>query len=73
MALFNKQKINSTGKLQHMIADDLFSDDLAQVFSAKTGKYLGVVKQGQEIDFQEQIEALENHREPENKQQLSLF
>lgn len=72
MALFKKE-INSGNRLQHMIAEDLFADDLTQVFSAKTGKYLGVIKQGQEIDFQEQVEALEQQRETKNPNQLNLF
>lgn len=73
MATISRNKINGKGKLQHMIAEDLFADDLKQVFSAKTGKYLGVIATGQEINFEEQVEALEQPKEHTNPNQLNLF
>jgi hypothetical protein len=64
--------LNNNKKLEYLIAPDLFASDLKQVFSAKTGKYLGVVKEGQQISIQEQAEAIEQPDKP-NKAQLKLF
>lgn len=63
--------INKNGHLTHLVAKDLFIDDAKQVFHAKTGKWLGTIKPGQEL-----IEpAPEETAEPEkpNPDQLSLF
>lgn len=66
--------INSTGKLTHLVAQDIFSDNLLQVFSAKTGDYLGTVMQGQEITLQEQEQAETEPQEQENHLlQIKLF
>lgn len=67
--------INKAGKLTHMVADDLFyGSNTKQVFSAKTGKWLGTIQQGQELNFEPQDEP-EQQPEPEikNPNQLDLF
>ena len=67
--------INKTGKLTHLVADDLFNgSNTKQVFSAKTGKWVGTVQVGQELNFNEGEEP-ETIPEPEIKDpnQLSLF
>lgn len=58
-----------------MAAKDLFQpDDYTQIFSAKTGKYVGTITHGQELPFEEQIEELlQPPKEEPNKDQLSLF
>jgi hypothetical protein len=38
----NWQDINKS-KLTHLLADDLFTDDIKQVFCAKTGKWIGTL------------------------------
>jgi hypothetical protein len=67
--------INASGQLTHMIAADLFYGDSAkQVFSAKTGKWLGTIQRGKELNFAPEIEP-EEATEPEikNPAQLSFF
>lgn len=70
-----KADINKTGKLTHMIADDLFYGSSAkQVFSAKTGKWLGTIQQGQELNFEAEKEQEETtEQEIKNPNQLDLF
>lgn len=67
-------KINAAGKLTHMVAPDMFYNGCKQVFSAKTGKWLGTVQAYHEINFTE-VEEPERMQEPEkeNINQLSLF
>lgn len=64
--------INKNGHLTHLVAKDLFIDDAKQVFHAKTGKWLGTIKPGEELNFEP---APEEEAEPEkiNPNQLSLF
>lgn len=38
--------LNKKGKLTHLLADDLFANDLKQVFSPKTGKQVGYIRDG---------------------------
>lgn len=66
--------INKTGKLQHMVAEDMFIDKAKQVFNAKTGKWIGTITPGNELNFEPEIEP-EDPQEPETKNpdQLSLF
>jgi hypothetical protein len=68
--MLTRHNINN-GKLSHLLAEDLFSDDLKQVFSAKSGKWLGTIREGQEITEQEEQEIKET--EKENINQLKLF
>lgn len=66
--------INKTGKLQHMVAKDMFIDKAKQVFNAKTGKWIGTITPGNELNFEPENEQEEN-QEPEikNPMQISLF
>jgi len=49
---------------------DLFENDKQQVFSAKTGEYLGLVKEGEQLPLTPKEQEAQ---EQANKQQLSLF
>ena len=49
-------KLNPRGKLQHLIAKDLFREDFKQVFDAKTGKHIGTVHQAAEFNFDAKTE-----------------
>ena len=73
--MLNRSKINSTGQLTHMIAKDLFTDTKKQVFSAKTGKWLGTIDTFGELDFEPEND--KDEQEPEiqvvNPAQTSLF
>lgn len=68
MILNSEQKDNP----QNMTAKDMFKEEFIQVFSKKTGNYLGIVKEGAEINFEE-LEAPEKIKEKENENQLKLF
>lgn len=48
--------INRNGHLTHMVAQDLFIDQGKQVFHAKTGRWLGTIIPGQELNFTEEVE-----------------
>lgn len=67
-----RQDINRRGKLTHLTADDLFEKEkIIQVFSAKTGKWLGTITNGIEHieeELPEQEIEIEKH-----ETQLSLF
>lgn len=69
----NPHQINKDGKLKHLLADDLFSEDIKQVFNAKTGKYIGYIKDGLQI-IEEEGHEIQPPEEPQkNPDQLSLF
>lgn len=72
--MLNRSKINSTGQFTHMIAADLFTDTKKQVFSAKSGKWLGTIDTHGELNFEPESE---ENQEPElqqvNPNQTSLF
>jgi len=59
-------------KLVYMKAPDLFSDELIQVFSAKTGKYIATIKVGDEMpdDNTEEPQLILPFEDPD---QLKLF
>jgi hypothetical protein len=63
-------KINRN-KLTHLLADDLFTDEIKQVFCAKTGKWVGTLQNKQYNLVPDEIE----NQEPEkaNPNQISLF
>jgi hypothetical protein len=66
--------INKTGKFTHMVADDLFLGVATkQVFSAKTGKWLGTIDYAEQINFKEVEEELDPEPQVSNPNQLSLF
>lgn len=72
--MLNRSKINSTGQLTHMVAADLFTASKKQVFSAKTGKWLGTIDTAGELYFEPEIEETISHvPEPVNKNQLAMF
>jgi len=68
----NPHNINKSGKLKHLIADDLFEEDIKQVFNAKTGQYIGYIKDGQQV-IAEQPEETQPDQEKKNPDQLELF
>ena len=73
--MIRSQNINGNGHLTHLIAEDLFIENAKQVFHAKTGKWLGTLKPGQqaqELNFDETPTQIP---EPEiiNPSQLNLF
>lgn len=55
-----------------MIAPDMFAADMIQVFSKKTGLWIGTVRPGEEDSIQEFTGAAEIKKE-HNKDQLSIF
>lgn len=72
--MLNRSKINSTGHLTHMIAKDLFAETKKQVFSAKTGKWLGTIDTAEELNFEPENEPEETlQQEIKNPNQISLF
>lgn len=71
--IFDRQDINSNGKLKHLVAPDMFWNGYNQVFAAKTGKYLGIVTEGQKANFNEPEEIEIVIPEIKNPNQLSLF
>lgn len=54
--MLNRSKINSTGHLTHMIAKDLFTETKKQVFSAKSGKWLGTIDTAGQLNFEPENE-----------------
>ena len=67
-------KINPKGKLQHLIAPDMFEGGKRQVFNAKTGKWIATVTKGNEFNFTPLEEATEPQEEINNNpNQLNLF
>lgn len=72
--MINRSKINSTGQLTHLIAKDMFADTKKQVFSAKTGKWLGTIDTAGELNFEPENEPEETTpQETTNPNQISLF
>ncbi len=72
--MLNRSKINSSGQLTHMISKDLFADTKKQVFSAKTGKWLGTIDTAGELNFEPENEPEEQQDQaPVNPNQISLF
>jgi len=61
--LFDKKK---------MKAVDMFLKDMVQIFSKRTGEYLGYVREGEDLDDPE-IEEPEIVQEKPNNKQLNLF
>lgn len=66
--------INSNGRLEHITAPDLFEkENIVQVFSAKSGKWIGTIRCGKP-HLQEEIEEPgEDLQPPLNPDQLNLF
>jgi hypothetical protein len=59
-------------ELTHLVAPDLFLEDTRQIFDAKSGKWLGTIKNGEELIKQ----PVEEERKPDDKRnpnQLLLF
>jgi hypothetical protein len=59
--------------LLYLTATDLFNDQKQQVFSAKTGEYLGLVDAGSEISVLEKLDAKEIEKQTIDNNQLKLF
>jgi len=57
---------------KNMIAQDLFSKDLIQVFDTKSGEWIATVKAGQEINIKAPEDEAQEQA-PQNKNQLKLF
>jgi len=60
-------------KLTFLTSPDLFDEGRRQIFSAKSGEYLGTVDNGQEINFTAKDGAEKPQPEPINPNQLKLF
>lgn len=62
---------------KHSLAKDLFSDELIQVFSRKSGQYKGVVRLGEEFNFDADCPIEDLPAEPTeqkvNPNQITLF
>lgn len=71
--MFNRSKINSSGQLTHLIAKDMFCNGAKQVFSAKTGKWLGTIDTAAELKFEPENEPEQQESERHNPNQISLF
>ncbi len=65
------QDLSLTNRAQ-MFAKDMFLDKTLQVFSKKTGEYLGLIRQGEQLMFSEEVETREVPVTIDKKQ-LSLF
>jgi hypothetical protein len=72
--MLNRSKINRSGHLTHLIATDLFTETKKQVFSAKSGKWLGTIDTAGELNFEPENDQQETvSQEPVNPNQLNLF
>jgi len=56
---------------KNMMAEDLFSKELIQVFDKKTGEWIATIKAGEGFNFKELEKTTELKKE--NKNQLKLF
>lgn len=57
-----------------MIAEDLFTSKIKQVFSARTGKWLGAIDTSHEFNFDDPADELPQEEvNPINQNQLKLF
>ncbi len=70
--MIRNNDINRKGYLQHMVAKDMFIEQAKQVFNAKTGKWIGTITPGNELNFEPEIEQ-EQEPEIKNPNQLQLF
>lgn len=66
-------KLNPRGKLTHLVAKDLFLPGTDQIFNAHTGKFIGMVMNGQEIIINAQGEAEIKPNANIDPNQLKLF
>ena len=64
---------DSLSNPKNMKAKDMFKEEYTQVFSIKTGNYIGIVIEGQEFNFDEVEEVTPEPEPQKNKLQLSLF
>lgn len=69
---FQTNDINRN-KLTHLIADDLFTEGMQQVFCAKTGKFKGYLYNDQEYLLPDEDETEQENLPLKNENQLSLF
>ena len=62
-------------KLEHLKAADLFADTKTQVFSAKSGKWIGTIDTAGELPFDQEPEAEQPQEQPAppNPKQINLF
>ena len=66
----------NSGKLEYLQANDLFNEDYLQVFSAKSGKYIGTYAKNESVPY---VKAEGEQEEPItttttiNPNQLSFF
>ncbi len=67
-------QLSTVNNSKNMKAEDMFNENMVQVFSKKTGIYLGWIGKGMEIDFEEQEEQLQEQQEQKKESpQLQLF
>lgn len=67
------EKINKNGKLKHLLAEDMYSEEITQVFDAKTGRYIGYIKNGVQVITDEPPAEDQTQEINTNPQQLKLF
>lgn len=73
MKLKAGQRIND-GRLIYMLSDDLFDNGLIQVFSARTGKFVGTYRPGEQVPEDRTDEEIPVIEIPEkHDSQLNLF
>ncbi|HOZ91464.1 MAG TPA: hypothetical protein PKX59_11195 [Bacteroidia bacterium] len=56
-----------------MIAEDMFAEDMLQIFDKKTGAYIGLIKRGEPIPEIYTLDKTEQKIEVIDVNQLSLF
>jgi hypothetical protein len=73
MQLRNSDRFKSKDGSTPMLAEDMFRKDIIQVFSKKTGEYLGYIRQGQQLPE----DTVDHEPEPDviniNPAQLKMF
>lgn len=57
----------------NMIAEDMFAEDMLQIFDKKTGAYIGLIKRGEPIPEIYTLDKTEQKLEVIDVNQLSLF
>lgn len=65
--------MNNTNKLKFLKAEDMFEQNTEQIFCAKTGKYLGIVRDGKFIIGCDDDGELIEEQPKANINQLNLF
>jgi hypothetical protein len=65
-------QLNTNGKLTHMVAKDMFSKSMKQVFCAKSGKWIATIRAWEDAPEVKQVPEVIEEKQI-NKNQLQLF